>query len=141
MMSMNHQSPPFVYCVVGDLITSGLLSTESCQLCSHTLVHKQHTHRRQYRERRRANGERVNPNPIYRCLEFEGEREGCLEEVVEEEEAEPLHCEVSLSVSIYLSIYLSVCLPTYLSIYLSIYLFVYVVQWQHIAQQVLPGWN
>ena len=41
---MYHQSPPFVYCVVRDLITSGLLSTESCQLCSHTLVHKQHTH-------------------------------------------------------------------------------------------------
>ena len=52
---------------------------------------------------------------------------------MEEEEAEPLHCEVSLSVSIYL--------PIYLSIYLSAYLFVYVVQWQHIAQQVLPGWN
>ena len=72
-------------------------------------------YRRQYRERRRANGERVNPNPIYRCLEFEGERERFLEEVVEEEGAEPLCCEVSMSVYIHPSIYVSI----YLSIYLS----------------------
>ena len=84
-------------------------------------------HRRRYRERRRANGERVNPNPIYRCLESEGEREGegCFEE--SEEEAEPLHCEVSYLFLLYVS-------------YVSIYLSIYVVQWQRIAQQVLPGW-
>ena len=79
-----------------------------------------HPHRRRYRERRRANGERVNPNPIYRCLESEGEREVCFEEAVEEEEdTEPLHCEVSCLVPLYVS---KLCIYLDLSIYLSIYL-------------------
>ena len=79
--------------IVGELISSRpAFNREMWFVFAHTPCVTRHMHRRRYRERRRANGERVNPNPIYRCLE--GEREGCFGEALEEEETE-LHCEVS----------------------------------------------
>ena len=43
-VNVSSKSTLRVLCSGGLDITSGLLSTESCQLCSHALVHEQHTH-------------------------------------------------------------------------------------------------